>query len=341
MDREDELVESALARIRRAKAKRKQEVELTKDELDALERRRKLMEEEERRRRRDKEPRFAVPISHLEPVSRKTRVGGDAVDDPPRRPMPGAFIEHAAEPGVPPMGYFPPPNASRSRPPSDTVASQRPPSHGSDRDSSESPFRYSYVRSSPPATRHVSDTASPPTTRHISDTAPPPRSTNRSLPHKEQWLPNPRASASASAPSARLSPAIDPFQFMTAGPRAPYHDTSAAAAHRRVSGSGPSADTVRANAPPPATARGPRHISAVETSDESTEEGDSENDHTRRVDRRSRTPEGIVVVESSSPDPEPEPQPDAKAAARTKKSAASTSPVIKRKSVGGRRRKGR
>src|SRR5437588_565088 len=80
-DKEEALVQSALARIRRAQEKGKREVKLNKDELAALENRRKRMQSaatskerkdsgsgsgSEKKRRSDKQL-FTVPIDALEP----------------------------------------------------------------------------------------------------------------------------------------------------------------------------------------------------------------------------------------------------------------------------------
>ena len=347
-DKEAALVESALARIRRAQAKGKSEVKLNQEELSALERRRERMQEEERRKRRDREPRFAVPISQFEPTSRKKRLsagaGGGALESSsrPRPEMPGSFHEPGEQQQqqvFPPIGYFPPPNTSRPRS-GTSSGSQRPPTRDG---SGESPFRYSYVHNAPP-----------PSSRHGSDTASRPRSSShRPLPHEEDWSRHPKA-ASASDPA--LNP-VDPFQFMTGGVRAPYH--SGAAPTRRPASGPPSGEAPYGAAPAAARgSHGSRRVSRGGLSSETTEdeEGEGEADstsdergHGARVQRHGsggRGREEIVVVEPEmSPEPEPaEPEPEPPRQ-RVRKSSSAASPA-KRKPVGSgrdstRRRKGR
>jgi len=237
--------------------------------------------------------------------------------------MPGAFEESTEPPVYPPLGYFPPPNASRSRPRSGTASSQRPASRGTDRGRADSPFDYSYVHSPPPASRHASDPVSPP--------------------HEEEWAPYP--STSASAPSMHSPHSVDPFQYMTAGPRAPYH-SGAVAARRHAAGQ---QDAGHANIPrgsAPAAARGgrgARHVSSEGTSSEATEaEDESASDdlgHGARVRERSsgsRSREDIMV-EVEPPDPEPEPEP----APKPKKSSSGSSPVKRKPVAGGSGNSGR
>ncbi|KAF2972976.1 hypothetical protein GQX73_g646 [Xylaria multiplex] len=135
---ENALVQSALARIRKAKSKGKQDVKLNKGELAALERRRKRLQAEAEsaarrkgkgRKRKEKEKRVAVPLSQFDPSQ-----------------------DHHG----PPIGVFNPPSTSQTRPRSSTPSSHRSSSqhHGS-----SSPFDYQYV--SPSNRRHASDTARP------------------------------------------------------------------------------------------------------------------------------------------------------------------------------------
>ncbi|KAI1172549.1 hypothetical protein F4777DRAFT_581868 [Nemania sp. FL0916] len=128
---EDALVQSALARIRKARAKGKQDVKLNKGEVAALERRRKRLQleadgaarrkETERKRGREKEERVAVSLSHFDSSST-------------------THSQAQGQPG-PPVGMFPSPNASQSRPRS-SASSQR---SSSQRHGSSSPFDYQYV----------------------------------------------------------------------------------------------------------------------------------------------------------------------------------------------------
>lgn len=176
---DEALVQSALSRIRRAQAKGKADVKLNKEELAALERRRKRLQAEAEaakrrgggdRKRKEKEQRYAVPLSQF--------------DDP----QSGSEQNQLA----PPMGRFPPPNASHSRPRSgvsSTSSTRRPQSIVRD----SPPFDYQYVHA-PPNQRHASD---------------------------------PTAKPSSSRTS--LTEIRDPFQYQTAGPRALYADGVAAA----------------------------------------------------------------------------------------------------------------
>ncbi|EFQ31325.1 uncharacterized protein GLRG_06469 [Colletotrichum graminicola M1.001] len=129
-ERDEALAQRALARVRRAQERGKLEVNLSKEEMAALERRRKRMEKEarkqERKQRQEKEQRFAIPLSQFEPTSRKRSPTMTAEDDLPRHPSPGTFAEVQTRGPLPPIGYFPPPNASRTRTRSATSASQRP-----------------------------------------------------------------------------------------------------------------------------------------------------------------------------------------------------------------------
>ncbi|KAI0914769.1 hypothetical protein F4823DRAFT_557713 [Ustulina deusta] len=125
---ENALVQSALTRIRKAKARGKQDVKLNKGELSALERRRKRLQSEaesaarkkgkNRKRQKEKEQRVAVPLSHFDPSL--------------------------------------PPDTSQIRPRSSTSSHHSP----SQRHGSSSPFDYQYV-STASNRRHTSDTGRP------------------------------------------------------------------------------------------------------------------------------------------------------------------------------------
>lgn len=212
--KEDELVQTALRRIEKAQAKGKADVKLSKKELAALERRRKLMQEEEKRERerererkkrgsgsgsdrRKKEQRIAVPLTQLEPISRKKR---SAALPPPRQDSmgrhasAGAVTDSRQRQALPPMGFFPPPSASRTRAVSGATSS-RPASRARDN------------RSSPPVSYD-----------HLAR----PRS-SRGSPRDE-----------GSTLSSRYQ--NDPFLYQTAGPIAPYPQEPPAPSRRHVSG---------------------------------------------------------------------------------------------------------
>ncbi|KAI1865558.1 uncharacterized protein JN550_008315 [Neoarthrinium moseri] len=313
-EKEDILVQSALARIRRAQDKGKQDVKLSKDELAALERRRKRLEAEAKARQRKasgserksrKEQRIAVPLSQFEVPPSRTRAGASRSDDAlPRHPSP-ATVNHGQARG-PPMGLFPPPAGSRNRPRSATSSSHRPPySQGS-----SSPFEYNYVQT-PPNQRHASDSSA------------------RASPSRAPYPPDDDVADWRPSSSSSRDPR-DPFRYQTAGPRAPY--VSGAAAARR-NGSGPPGSTYSN------TSRRQAPAAARSGSDETSEEGDasstSDDQGSGAHISRMRTPEeAAIVVEEAPPSPEPE-------RPKSKRSASRTSPA-KRKPVAsgnGRRRR--
>ncbi|KAL2166868.1 hypothetical protein VTG60DRAFT_2047 [Thermothelomyces hinnuleus] len=276
-----------MARIRRAQAKGKQDVKLSKEELAAYQRRLQRMEMEERRQRR--EQRVAIPISQLDPSFRQKRPSVEDDSPPPQQPLPEPGVERHAT--YPPMGYFPPPS-SRSRPRSGTTSSTRPPSRAAtDREQSSSPFTYTYVRAEQPAT-----------VRQPSET--------------------------------------DPFQYMTAGTRTPYHAAAAAAA------------------PPAAPAAVPVRNSIAEVDDiyasygsgggasrrHSGESSDDVDDRPRgaRVvsgSSRSRHKDGADTRRETAP--EPRSSRDRTPPPVKKSSATVSSPVAKRKSISGSTKSGR
>jgi len=193
------LYESAMARIRRAQAKGKRDVKLSKEELGAMERRR-----QRESRRQSKGQRIAIPLAQL----------GAPLPPPPRKrsslqqSLPQ--LEDSQSQGSPPMGHFAPPTAPRApRPRSVASSSSRKPSQSEvEKDQSSSPFSYSYVNAGEagPPVRHTSD---PMVAR--------PRSQMHSASRESLVVPE----ASPSGP--RDGGAADPFQFMTAGSRASYH----------------------------------------------------------------------------------------------------------------------
>ncbi|KAK1769852.1 hypothetical protein QBC33DRAFT_301033 [Phialemonium atrogriseum] len=343
-DKEEALVEAALARIRRAQAKGKKDVKLSKGELAALERRReRLNAENSRRKRKEKEPRIAVPLSHLEPTS----LSGP---EPP-----GAFGADQEHTNYPPMGYFPPPSGSRTRPRSGTSSSQRPPSRNPnvDRSRASSPFRYSYVQ---PPDFH-------PSTRHASDPAVGPRSMGPPS-HEEDWPPGLR-------PGSRQSQAgVDPFLYMTGGSRVPSYNSRPAAPRRHGSGSAGDRGVYMYGPGPGAFPRettstgASRRMSPEESSDETASEDDGEQSpkgsprqgarpgvggaDTRS--KRGRRRDDVIIVEDP-PEPEPEAEPRRQresdrehSSQRGPKKAPATGSPTKRKPVpsgGSKRRKGK
>uniref|UniRef100_L2FI31 Prenylated rab acceptor 1 n=1 Tax=Colletotrichum fructicola (strain Nara gc5) TaxID=1213859 RepID=L2FI31_COLFN len=270
MEREEALVQTALARIRRAQEKGRADVKLNKDEMAALERHKKRMAKEarkqERKRRKEKEQRYSIPLSQLQaPIRRRSPT---ADDDLPLHPSPGTFDAVQNRGAMPPVGYFPPPNASRTRHRSSTSSSQRPPSGGEPRGSS--PFQYAYVGS-----RQASDNMSP---------------------------------ASSTSSKSKSKAAVDPFQFQTEGSSAQgivaRRNVSGSTDGRRTPTVPATSRVTRSRAPPPESAS-----SSDSSSEESTEESTSDGTgngaqivepppQTRRGRR-----EAIVVEEAASREP--------------------------------------
>ncbi|EQB44740.1 hypothetical protein CGLO_16477 [Colletotrichum gloeosporioides Cg-14] len=299
MEREEALVQTALARIRRAQEKGRADVKLNKDEMAALERHKKRMAKEarkqERKRRKEKEQRYSIPLSQLQaPIRRRSPT---ADDDLPLHPSPGTFDAVQNRGAMPPVGYFPPPNASRTRHRSSTSSSQRPPSGG---ERGSSPFQYAYVGS-----RQASDNMSP---------------------------------ASSTSSKSKSKAAVDPFQFQTEGSGAQgivaRRNVSGSTDGRRTPAVPATSRVTRSRAPPPESAS-----SSDSSSEESTEESTSDGTgngaqivepappppQTRRGRR-----EAIVVEEAASREP-------ARESSRGKKSS-NPSPS-KRKPVASRKKK--
>ncbi|KAL2214057.1 hypothetical protein CC79DRAFT_1362837 [Sarocladium strictum] len=315
-EKEEVLVQSAMRRIESAQQKGRTDVKLNKEELAALERRRKRMEEEaekERKkkkkkkgsssgsdRKKSKEQRIAVPLSRLEPVSRKKKSSPSSARESPatsRRPS-STDLTKGHDPQVyPPMGYFPPPSG-RNRPRSGTSLSQRPPSRMLD-DRAPSPFNYEYMQRPNSANRHVSEGLARPSSRGM---------------HPDQhygWDYSPPSSS-----GSREGP--DPFAYQTAGPRAPYaaSSTGAAAAPSRRHVSGPAESYMSRRgqmAGAPAAARGRHSLGghrdnrdASSLTDSQTSEEDSTSDelgHGAQIREppplpQARGREEIVVEES-------------------------------------------
>lgn len=300
-DREDILVQSAMARIQRAQAKGRADVNLTKAELEALERRRRRTEEEAERRERRKrrEQRIAVPLTHVEPLSRKKK--SDRSSESSSRQHSASDLTQV----LPPMGHFPPPSSSsRTRPRSGTSVSQR--SLGRFHDEQGPPqLAYDYVQRPMSAinARHVSDSMGrPPSRSYLADE-----------PHSQY-------SGGGGDPDMH-----DPFQFQTAGPR-----VAAPPLTRRLPPAGASASaagSVRSS-------RSNRRSVYEESSDEfiPSEDGSSVSDElgsgAQIRDGSMRGRESAIVIEES---PEPERQSPKK---------KESSPV-KRKSVASRGKKKR
>lgn len=324
-DNEEELVDSAMRRIRRAQASGKQNVKLSKKELSALESWRKRQAEassEPKKKRR--EQRYAVPLAQLGPISQKEnrlpRSSGAVHSQPSSEMMNRAYGQKAQ----PPVGWFAHPSSSRPA----TSGSRRPPSRSSDREHSSSPFQYSYVQQSSPV----------PTPRHLSDPAGRTRSARNSLSQEDAWGPQYNPSASTQSVPASL----DPFRYMTSGPPTAYHAGSIAS-HRNASASSMSSAYYDSSRPGGSSQRHSRRFTP--DNEESASE-DDEDDTSDEVDAGARigssqagpnnnnVREPIIVEVAREPTPEPR-------MTRSKKASSGASP--KRKPVGGgnnRKKKG-
>lgn len=218
-DKEEALVQSALARIRRAQEKGKSQVKLNPEELEALERRRQRMQAaalkesqgggsgsgSERRRRSER--RISVPIPEI--TGRKKGKSKRAEDFDVRAsgsaPPPGLLA--AGPDGVfAPLGYYQPPSSSSrnspTRPRASTTSQQ-----------------LAYQQGQP---RHYSDG-----TRPTSSSS---NGSRRPLPDEEDWVPNSRRSSLSSQPH------LDPFDYQIDNGHPPPIPQQYAQGRRIVSG---------------------------------------------------------------------------------------------------------
>lgn len=313
LDNEDELVNSAMRRIRRAQANGKQDVKLSKKELAALENRRRRSQAIEDNKKKKKEQRYAIPLSQLAPISQKeNRLPQAPITMPSAEMLDRQRIQ-------PPVGWFAHPSSSKPAP----SEPRRPPSMHSDRESSTSPFQYSYVQS--PSV--VSNS------RHSSDPTAQPRSARGAAPYEDARMS--QYNPSSSVPS--IPSTLDPFRYMTSGTHTPYHAGSVPLP-RNVSGS-----STRNSYYEPSTRGGAstsrrrsRHLTpdAEESSSEDDDSGDETSDemdegahigNSNAVASRDEREQIVVEVER---EPVPEPR-----VTRSKKLASSNTSSPKRKSV--------
>lgn len=309
MDREETLVQSALRRIAKAQAKGKADVKLNRDELGALERMKAREREAERmqrmERKKRKEQRVAIPLSQLESVGRKKKSAHSSQQGtPPRRSSATDSPEGAERQVYPPMGYFPPPSASRSRPRSGTSSSQRPPSRSRD-DVHSSPFNYEIVQRPPSAQRNGADPVSRP-------------HSVRGMRPEDSWPPNSQSNS-------------DPFVYQTAGPRAQPPSSVASSSRRYRQGPVESTYKTHRAAPSSVSSRGRRNSrlpspdaetsAASETSEESTSD---DLNHGAQIVQPARGREEIVVEVSPEPEPVPGPVKKKSSSPAKRKSTGST-----------------
>ncbi|KAH9205137.1 hypothetical protein DL95DRAFT_470854 [Leptodontidium sp. 2 PMI_412] len=236
-DKEEALVQSALARIRRAQEKGKREVKLNQDELDALENRRKRMQaaattkarkgsgssggsDREKRRRSD---RISIPIAAAteslsrpssRPGSRRDKITSRRSDEAPHPPAasnpPGMVV--AGLDGLTyatPLGTYPSNALSNSQPPSRNSPA-RPRSATTQQLRGQPPPIAYFTHQQPPNARHFSDGVRPASSSS--------NSSRRPLPDEAEWQPtNSRRSSAASSQGFM----VDPFDYQVSSNTSP------------------------------------------------------------------------------------------------------------------------
>ncbi|KAG9248324.1 hypothetical protein BJ878DRAFT_54418 [Calycina marina] len=215
-DKEEALVQSALARIRRAQEKGKREVKLNQDELDALEKRRKRMQAattiKEKKphssgsdKDRKRSQRQLVPIPSLEvmPRARAASKSSSSKKGKSRRntsPPPSGIMvaNHDGTTTYAPFGYHPSQVGSSRGSPSRPRSSTSQQIHGN--------LPPHYVYSQGPSSRHFSDGTRPGSSAS--------NSSRRPLPDEESWIPT-----SSRRSSVASHASVDPFEYQTAQPQ--------------------------------------------------------------------------------------------------------------------------
>jgi hypothetical protein len=216
-DKEEALVQSALARIRRAQEKGKREVKLNPEEIEALEKRRKRMQSaatsKERKgsgsssgseRRRSDRDLVTVPIGPAEPKSRKrskAKRPEELYQPQPAAAPPGLLVQGADGVTYAPLGYYPS-QAGRSR-----DSPTRPRSATSSQLRGTPPPQF--VAYQPQTSRGFSDGNRP-----LSSSS---TSSRRPLPDEEGWIPahSRRSSVSSQTHS------VDPFEYQISSEQPP------------------------------------------------------------------------------------------------------------------------
>jgi len=207
-DKEEALVQSALARIRRAQEKGKSQVKLDPEELEALQRRRQRMQAAAstkgkkkkgsgsssggERKRRSERQLVSVPV--VEPKSRQ-KGKSKRSEEPDPRPSgpaatPGMLVAGADGITYAPLGYYPQASSSRNSPP-------RPRSSTSQKHHGTTPPQFAYQSGQ---ARHYSEG-----TRPTSSSS---SGSRRLLPDEEDWVPNSRRGSASSQ-----SLGLDPFEY--------------------------------------------------------------------------------------------------------------------------------
>ncbi|RDW64180.1 hypothetical protein BP5796_10682 [Coleophoma crateriformis] len=210
-DKEEALVQSALARIRRAEEKGKREVRLNQDELDALAKRRKRMQSAATakskkksssgsgsdHRRKSERHVVSLPIASVEPISRKSK-SRRSDDIQAAAPAPGMLIAGPDGPMYAPFGYNPAKSNSTRNSPS------RPRS-ATNRELRGTPPPFPFPQGQ--AGRHFSDGTRPGSSAS--------NSSRRPLPDDEDWVPSNSRRSSVSSQYA------DPFLYQTSSEQPP------------------------------------------------------------------------------------------------------------------------
>ena len=216
-DKEDTLVEKALARIRRAQELGKNNVKLSQAELDALQRKRK--KDAERQAQKDKERarsgktskksskkekpnerRISIPIAEYEDSSRSNLSPGMLVTTSSGRQK------------FAPIGYPTPVPTASSK---------------SSRSGSRNPSLQNLTRRSPEQTRRPERRGSKPPSPHS------PSSSTRSLPDDPNWMPRPRSSSVLSGPQHYGHPNY-PYHYQGHSPPLPQMPAQYDANSRRI-----------------------------------------------------------------------------------------------------------
>ncbi|KAI9761442.1 MAG: hypothetical protein M1835_008181 [Candelina submexicana] len=334
-DKEDELVEKAMDRIRRAQLKGKLDVKLTKAEMDALERKtRQRGKTRSSRLRADSKASASSGGSGSDKrgkVSRKSstrQLGGDKTSSradrrpssrqgdtsPPHvsgHPPPGFVV--AGPGGMPtyaPLGYFGPsavnppasPSRSGSRSGSRSASTHNQQQYSHPLPQYQHPYQqsryFSVPEGSQPPIRPPSSSS-----RRSAGTPPNPRA----LPDDPDWLPRSRASS-----SAPIYPPPDPFQYMTYSPPVPQMPEQYIQPRRNVSGSADTqqptrrSERLRQNSKLPASAWDSSLSRPRSSPTSSTDQSSSDGGH------------GVQVVVEESPSPPSRRRSDSKGSLRSR-----------------------
>lgn len=221
-DKEEELVQRALTRIRRARERGKVEVKLDREELEALERRQRRLQSAAKKgagssgsgSERKRRERHAVPIAPLleEETGRKSR-SRRSTDALPSHPAsitpgpPGMLVQGPDGQTYAALGYYTPARGSPARSRSSTMQSRGTP-----------PPQFAFQN------RHLVDGIPRPTSSSSNGS-------HRPLPDEESWIPAHSRRSSVSSQSHSL----DPFEYQTSAhpPAVPQRYIPSPSASRR------------------------------------------------------------------------------------------------------------